>query len=578
MKFNYSIGIFGSVSSGKSTLINSIFAKHLSQMNIRRTTMTPQVYMFDSETDIFEVEDSILLKNMEINKKFQMEIWDGKTINKHLSQFPCDFLPKNPNLDFQLYDLPGLNDQSTKHMYMKWAQENFHLFDCVILVIDIHSGLNTSDEIDICELIFSKMAEKKHVNLVVLVNKCDEMDYRDGNYIVCDKEKEEIYNHQVIPTLDKLKLKYGIENYRCNIIKFCSKNAFIYRTIYHNESKDVRLHLDEKHLHEMIQLEVLRSEWLRLSDQERDEKISCLIDRLRCDVETYERNMRLSGFIELKLLLSEIVNNPRIIEPFYQKIIREIIEQDTITREDCLKHCTSINALVLDDTFKAFLMQTVVTFYVENFYNHYEFFKKGKKKENSDINKEILNWFEDLNVIQSFEDYILSLPYMEKTKLSKKYFDRLITVFYENIGLFNNDILFCKIVDNYIIPSFEKYEISDQLYLNNLIGDFITEDFWNNQVFFDWAFKKGWDDVRGFLLEYITNYFMLSSKDNIYYLSKMVNQLRDEYEDVSILCETKKIELHSKIGFASITIRELNSFNDYDKKYGNFISYLIKKN
>lgn len=41
MKFNYSIGIFGSVSSGKSTLINSIFAKHLSQMNIRRTTMTP---------------------------------------------------------------------------------------------------------------------------------------------------------------------------------------------------------------------------------------------------------------------------------------------------------------------------------------------------------------------------------------------------------------------------------------------------------------------------------------------------------------------------------------------------------
>jgi len=44
--------------------------------------------MFDSETDIFEVEDSILLKNMEINKKFQGEIWDGKTINKHLSQFP----------------------------------------------------------------------------------------------------------------------------------------------------------------------------------------------------------------------------------------------------------------------------------------------------------------------------------------------------------------------------------------------------------------------------------------------------------------------------------------------------------
>ena len=84
MNFTYSIGIFGSVSSGKSTLINSIFAKQLSQMNIRRTTMTPQVYIFDSESDNFEGHNHILTQNEEINRRFQNEVWDGKTINRYV--------------------------------------------------------------------------------------------------------------------------------------------------------------------------------------------------------------------------------------------------------------------------------------------------------------------------------------------------------------------------------------------------------------------------------------------------------------------------------------------------------------
>ena len=44
MKFYYTIPILGTISAGKSTLLNGIFAKNFSQMNIRRTTMTPQIY------------------------------------------------------------------------------------------------------------------------------------------------------------------------------------------------------------------------------------------------------------------------------------------------------------------------------------------------------------------------------------------------------------------------------------------------------------------------------------------------------------------------------------------------------
>ncbi len=126
MNINYSIAIFGTVSSGKSTLINSIFAKHLSRMNIRRTTMTPQVYNFNCQNDThIDNDDEILQQNDGINSKFQTEIWDGKTMNSFNSPFPPNFLSKNPNFNFKLYDLPGLNDQSTSHIYMKWANDNF---------------------------------------------------------------------------------------------------------------------------------------------------------------------------------------------------------------------------------------------------------------------------------------------------------------------------------------------------------------------------------------------------------------------------------------------------------------------
>ena len=52
---------------------------------------------------------------------------------------------------------------------------------------------------------------------------------------------------------------------------------------------------------------------LKPSDPEKEEKINCLIDRLRCDVEMYERNMILSGFVKLK----EILKKLHLYDPIY---------------------------------------------------------------------------------------------------------------------------------------------------------------------------------------------------------------------------------------------------------------------
>ena len=141
----------------------------------------------------------------------------------------------------------------------------------------------------------------------------------------------------------------------------------------------------------------------------------------------------------------------------------------------------------------------------------------------------------------------------------------------------NNDVLFIKFVDNYILPSFGRYQLSSLKYIEKLITAFIQPDLWNNKIFFDWIFTKGWKNIKVFILSYITTHFSIASKENVFYLQKMANQLRVILEDVSIFCEIKRIELQHKINYSSISVDELMSFTKYQEKYGGFIDYLLKK-
>jgi len=139
--------------------------------------------------------------------------------------------------------------------------------------------------------------------------------------------------------------------------------------------------------------------------------------------------------------------------------------------------------------------------------------------------------------------------------------------------------MFINIVDKYIIESTKRYKSwYSKDYLDKLISGFIRPSYWNNRVFFDWAFSKGWKNKEGFIVSYITETFSIVSKENIFYLNKITNHLRDIMENVSIFCDMKRSELQYKMNFASITSEEMNSFNSYDEKYNNFLSYLIEKN
>jgi predicted GTPase len=54
-----------------------------------------------------------------------------------------------------IYDIPGLNDRLHKDSYYKYIAENFYKFDVVVWVMDVRQGFNTSELIEIKELIIN---------------------------------------------------------------------------------------------------------------------------------------------------------------------------------------------------------------------------------------------------------------------------------------------------------------------------------------------------------------------------------------------------------------------------------------
>ena len=183
---NINLCFVGGVSTGKSTILNAIFCEELTQCKIKRTTMVPTIYI-ENENDAPNITSPELIfitisdKNKEIIEKTET--------GKKLNQKEYDELKFNVGkLDINIlngsyvnvYDIPGLNDARTKDVYYDYLDENFTKFNLVVLLVDIHSGLNTSDEIDIVNFItnhtkYELETNKKQIYTLVVVNKADDM-------------------------------------------------------------------------------------------------------------------------------------------------------------------------------------------------------------------------------------------------------------------------------------------------------------------------------------------------------------------------------------------------------------------
>jgi len=229
--------LVGSVSAGKSTFLNSVFCKKLTQCKIKRTTMVPTRYIEnetakDTETEIYrkvsEKNDAIIKKTENGNKLLEE---DYKELEFNVGKLDIKIMSKGL---VDIYDIPGLNDARTKSEYYKYLEDNFHKFNVVVLFVDIMSGLNTSDEMDILKFIIVQTRFHKErgrdVYTLVVVNKADDMILEEDNSLTLSGELGEMFE-QVKQTITSEFGREKLDSHVVGITPFCAKDAFLYRMV-----------------------------------------------------------------------------------------------------------------------------------------------------------------------------------------------------------------------------------------------------------------------------------------------------------------------------------------------------------
>lgn len=91
-----------------------------------------------------------------------------------------------------IYDLPGLDDSKTSDIYLQYVTENFHKFDIIIFMLDVHDALNRTNDIKILGTILNGMCNND-TELTAPLNKRYETDkLPNGEPEPSDEEMKEI--------------------------------------------------------------------------------------------------------------------------------------------------------------------------------------------------------------------------------------------------------------------------------------------------------------------------------------------------------------------------------------------------
>lgn len=284
--------ILGPVSAGKSTLMNSLFVAQYSDMKIKRTTMTPQIYEEYTVGDAELTEDQQeFIKNLnhEINSKLvaktenegdnvTYEDISNEVVYKVPRVYNLHELPENVFL--RIYDIPGLNDGKTADLYFRYLDEHFHNFDLIIFVVDINSACNTDGEVRILQKIVEYTKRNRELygiynKLIVLANKCDDLHIGDTNAVTIENEElVEMYD-QIKKEVETQISKHNPE-LKYSICPLSAEDSYIYRMY----AKNPTCSLDIKHVNKFGMNEYGKSRWNRLSEKERHEKIRTLMSEL----------------------------------------------------------------------------------------------------------------------------------------------------------------------------------------------------------------------------------------------------------------------------------------------------------
>ena len=243
---NINLCFVGGVSTGKSTVLNSVFCEELTQCKIKRTTMWPTVYVendFVQDISPEEIFKIISEKNKEIIEKTEsgqkLDSGDYKELAFNVGKLDINILE---NSYVNVYDIPGLNDARTKHIYYDYLETNFHKFNLVVFLVDIQSGLNTSDEMDMLRFIINNTQDQfvknqRHIYTLVIVNKADDMQTEeDSDKLEITGELREMFE-QVENTVKTEFANSGLKDNVIGVIPLCARDSYLYRMVKKHGNK-----------------------------------------------------------------------------------------------------------------------------------------------------------------------------------------------------------------------------------------------------------------------------------------------------------------------------------------------------
>ena len=239
---NLNMCIVGCVSAGKSTILNAMFCQDLSQSKIKRTTMMPTVFVETKTPSICQTQEQISLAITEKNAEIIASTEHNQALNlaSHGNQLVFDVdkldIAISEKFNVTIFDMPGLNDARTKEQYYSYLRTNFHIFNIIIFVVNIESGLNTSDEMEILELIAEHIEKNKksdkNIRMLTIANKADEMqlNHKTGYPEIVSDELKEMYV-QIERTIEQAFRKRKITDNLIGIVPICGIDAHLFRMI-----------------------------------------------------------------------------------------------------------------------------------------------------------------------------------------------------------------------------------------------------------------------------------------------------------------------------------------------------------
>ena len=286
------VALLGAVSVGKSTLTNAIFAETFSKCKLKKTTMTPQIYNECERSDKHNCEffKQINEANDKKNAALTEKAAQGEKLTKDDIE-PIEYaVPKIHGFSkltqktyLSVYDIPGLNDSETQTLFFDYIADNFYKFDIIVLIVDIHSAFNTIDEIQILEKIINKCKDNFtefgiNNKLIVLANKCDDMEYKNKQFELSEdhtelfEQAENIVERKVGELFPKLDYE---------IIPISIEDSYIYRMFAKNKSCCDTI--DIKYINKFGYNEYSKSKWKKLTDDNKRKNIKKFLETNNID-------------------------------------------------------------------------------------------------------------------------------------------------------------------------------------------------------------------------------------------------------------------------------------------------------